>query len=261
MIDDLGRVLTFAILLTGLGLLETLDPWRPARQRVVRWVRHLALQVLAVLLTRVTVPVSAMTAAALADAQGWGLLPWLAMAPAMTVVVALVLMDLGIYAQHVMMHRWPVLWRLHRLHHSDRILDVTTALRFHPLEMLLSMVWKIALVLALGVPASAVLVFELILSSAALFNHANIRLPAGLDRCLRLLLVTPDMHRVHHSRIMAETDSNFGFFLPWWDRLFGTYVPVSRQGNDLAIGLNRFGEARDNTLPGMLVQPFRGQGA
>lgn len=168
-------------------------------------------------------------------------------------------LDLAIYLQHVMFHAVPGLWRLHRMHHADLEFDVTTGLRFHPVEILLSMGIKLAVVLALGPPAVAVLVFEVLLNATAMFNHSNIRIPSAIDRVLRLFVVTPDMHRVHHSIHPSETNSNFGFNLPWWDRLLGTYRPQPTDGHEaMTIGIEQFRTRRDLWLDRMLIQPVRG---
>jgi sterol desaturase/sphingolipid hydroxylase (fatty acid hydroxylase superfamily) len=168
-------------------------------------------------------------------------------------------LDLVIYLQHVMFHAVPVLWRLHRMHHADLEFDVTTGLRFHPVEILLSMGIKLAVVMALGPPAVAVLIFEVLLNATAMFNHSNIRLPILVDRFLRLIVVTPDMHRVHHSIIPEETNSNFGFNLPWWDRLLGTYKAQPKAGHEeMSIGIEQFRTTRDLWLDWMLVQPIKG---
>ena len=171
----------------------------------------------------------------------------------------MILLDLAIYGQHVIFHAVPVLWRLHRMHHADTEFDVTTGLRFHPLEIVLSMGIKFVVVVALGAPAVAVLIFEVVLNGTSLFNHGNVRMPAGVDRVLRWILVTPDMHRVHHSIHRDETDSNFGFNVPWWDRLFGTYRAQPRDGHDgMTIGIDRFRPPRDAWLDRMLLQPLAG---
>ena len=180
--------------------------------------------------------------------------PWFAF------IATLVVLDFAIYIQHVVFHAVPALWRLHRMHHADRDFDVTTGLRFHPLEILLSMVFKLAVVAALGAPAAAVLVFEVVLNATSLFNHGNVGLPAGLDRVLRWIVVTPNMHRIHHSVRPEETNSNFGFNLPWWDRLLGTYR--DRAATDervMPIGLDQFRALRDQRLGRMLIQPFLGR--
>jgi len=173
-----------------------------------------------------------------------------------------VLLDLAIYGQHVAFHAVPALWRLHRMHHADLEFDVTTGLRFHPGEILLSMAIKLVAVAALGAPPLAVLAFEIMLNATSLFNHGNVRLPLGLDRRLRLVVVTPDMHRVHHSMERQETDSNFGFNLPWWDHLFGTYRAQPVMGHArMMIGIDRFRHPRELWLHRMLLQPFRGDPA
>jgi sterol desaturase/sphingolipid hydroxylase (fatty acid hydroxylase superfamily) len=175
------------------------------------------------------------------------------------VIACILLLDLAIYLQHVLFHAVPGLWRLHRMHHADLDFDATTGLRFHPLEILMSMAIKLAVVGSLGAPPVAVLVFEIILNAAALFNHSNLRLPAGVDRALRLVLVTPDMHRVHHSSDPRETNSNYGFSVPWWDRLMGTYIAQPAKGHEgMEIGIEQFRTPRDLWLDRMLVQPVRG---
>ena len=168
-------------------------------------------------------------------------------------------LDLAIYLQHVMFHAVPAFWRLHRMHHADLDFDVTTGARFHPIEILISMGIKLALVLALGPPAVAVLIFEVLLNATSMFNHANLSIPLGLDRVLRWVVVTPDMHRVHHSILPEETNSNFGFNLPWWDRLLGTYRDQPKEGHaGMTIGLDRFRDPADLRIDRMLIQPFRG---
>ena len=188
------------------------------------------------------------------------LLNALALPAWLSVVLAVVLLDLAIYLQPVMFHAVPALWRLHRMHHADLDFDVTTGARFHPIEILLSMALKLGVVAALGAPALAVLVFEVLLNATAMFNHANARLPEGLDRVLRWIVVTPDMHRVHHSVVPRETNSNFGFNLPWWDRLLGTYHAQPAAGHTaMTIGLEQFRDPRDLWLDRLLAQPFRGE--
>jgi len=256
--DSLIRLAPFLLTLLVMASLEQVYPWRRATQNLARrWRNHLALQAIAIVLLRVFLPVSLVTVALWSGQQGIGLFAVWSLPPFLASVISIFLLDLCIYAQHRLSHAWPLFWRLHRLHHSDRVLDVTTALRFHPLEMFFSMMWKMLVVVALGAPAQAVLLFEILLSSSALFNHANIRLYPRLDTWLRRVLVTPDMHRVHHSRRPEETDTNFGFLVPWWDWLFSSYRAVSAQGNALEIGLNTLHEDRDNSIPGMLSQPWR----
>jgi sterol desaturase/sphingolipid hydroxylase (fatty acid hydroxylase superfamily) len=177
----------------------------------------------------------------------------------MAVVTSVVLLDVAIYLQHVMFHAVPALWGVHRMHHADLDFDVTTGARFHPIEIVLSMLMKFGVVVALGTPALGVLVFEVLLNATSMFNHGNARLPAQLDRYLRWFVVTPDMHRVHHSIVVGETNSNFGFNLPWWDRLLGTYRDQPAAGHEgMTIGIEQFREARELWLDRMLLQPFRG---
>jgi sterol desaturase/sphingolipid hydroxylase (fatty acid hydroxylase superfamily) len=176
----------------------------------------------------------------------------------MAIALTLLLLDLAIYVQHVLTHAVPALWRLHRVHHTDLDLDVTTGVRFHPFEILLSVLYKIALVVALGAHPLAVLIFEVLLNGSSLFNHANVRLPAMLERWLRLIWVTPEMHRVHHSVLRRETDSNYGSCLSLWDRLFGTYVAQPQAGHDrMTIGLEAFRTPAEQSLWSLLMQPVR----
>jgi sterol desaturase/sphingolipid hydroxylase (fatty acid hydroxylase superfamily) len=195
----------------------------------------------------------------LAQRNGWGLFNLVPLPAWITIPVAVLLLDLIIYGQHVVFHAVPVLWRLHRMHHADLEFDVTTGVRFHPGEFVLSMLIKLAAVAALGVPPTAVLVFEVLLNATSMFNHGNVRIPSGLDRGLRLVLVTPDMHRVHHSIDRRETDSNFGFNVSWWDRLFGTYRAQPALGHArMILGIDRFRNARELWLDRLLLQPMRG---
>ncbi|HMW31367.1 MAG TPA: sterol desaturase family protein, partial [Plasticicumulans sp.] len=193
--------------------------------------------------------------------RGWGLLRALAVPAPLAGMLSLLLLDLAIWAQHVAMHRVPLLWRLHRVHHTDTDFDTSTALRFHPLEIGLSMLWKIVLVLALGAPVAAVAGFELLLSACALFNHANLALPAPVDAWLRRVLITPDVHRIHHSIHRDETDSNFGFSVVWWDHLFGTWRSAPRDGHaTMTIGLDGFRAPQAQRLGALLLQPLRRDG-
>lgn len=252
------RVAAFTLVLALMLGWQRLAPKRPAEARRRRWTANLGLVVIDALALRLLGPATGIGAALIAADRGWGLfnllaLPWWAAVP-----LALVLLDLAIYGQHVVSHRLPLLWRLHRVHHSDIAFDATTAVRFHPVEILLSMLYKAAVVILLGAPAVAVLAFEVILNAAALFNHGNVRLPDAIDRRLRLAIVTPDMHRVHHSLHRQETDSNFGFCLSWWDRLFGTYRAAPRDGHaGMTIGLGAFRDDRAQRLHQLLLQPFR----
>lgn len=243
-------------------LLMALWEWHAARrpQAIVRrrrWPANLSIVALDALLVRLLFPAAAVGAALYASGQGWGLFNLVAMADWLAVLLAVLLLDVTIYFQHRLFHALPWLWRLHRMHHADLEYDVTTGLRFHPLEILLSMIIKITLVVLLGAPALAVLIFEVLLNATSLFNHGNVRLPLSLDRWLRLLLVTPDMHRVHHSIIRAETDSNFGFSVPWWDRLFATYRAQPAAGHlGMTIGIEAFRSVDDLRLGRLLLQPF-----
>lgn len=254
------RISAFAGIFAAMALWEVLAPRRPqAVPRAVRWPNNIALIVLNAAFLRFAMPVTAVAAALYATENGWGLLALLPGPAWLHVAAAVVLLDLAIYLQHVAFHAAPVLWRLHRMHHADLEFDVTTGTRFHPIEMLLSMVIKIAVIAALGAPALAVLIFEVLLNGTSMFNHGNVRMPRALDRVIRRVLVTPDMHRVHHSIAPRETNSNFGFNLSCWDRLFGTYRAQPAEGHDgMTIGLPTFRERQDLRLDRMLVQPFRG---
>lgn len=254
------RLAAFLGVLAAMALWELAAPRRRREiPRLIRWTNNIALVVLDTAILRLTFPILAVGLAVMAEDRGWGLfnnLEWPAWA---AIGASMLALDLTIYLQHVMFHAVPGLWRLHRMHHADLDFDATTGLRFHPLEILISMGIKLAVVAALGPPAVAVLLFEVILNATALFNHANIDLPRPVDRVLRLFVVTPDMHRVHHSVDPRETNSNYGFNLPWWDRLLGTYVAQPARGHeDMAIGIEQFRTRRDLWLDRMLVQPLRG---
>lgn len=244
------------------ALMALWELWAPRRRQAIgrlrRWPSNLGIVVLNTLLVRLAFPTAAIGVALLAQSRGWGLLPALDAPPWLAIAAAVVLLDLAIYLQHVLFHAVPALWRLHRMHHADLEFDVTTGARFHPIEILLSMAIKLGVVAALGAPAAAVLIFEVLLNATSMFNHGNVRLPAGLDRVLRWLVVTPDMHRVHHSIVPRETNSNFGFNLPWWDRLFGTYRAQPQAGHQaMTVGIDQFRDPRELRLDRMLLQPFR----
>ena len=253
------RISIFAGVLAVLMLVELWRPWRIAQQqRGARWPSNLGLVVLDSLLVRLIFPLGAAGVAILAEVKGWGLFNLVALPSYIVLPLGIIALDLVIYAQHVAFHMVPWLWRLHRVHHADTVLDVTTGLRFHPVEIVLSMLIKAGTVLALGVPAGAVIAFEVLLNATAMFNHANIVLPGWLDRALRWIVVTPDMHRVHHSVEPSETNSNFGFNLPWWDRLFGTYQDGPRAGyHRMIVGLSQFRDEAEQRLDKLLTQPFR----
>ncbi len=224
-----------------------------------RWVTNLAMVVLSSVLVRILFPAAAVGAALWAQMQGFGLFRLVGVAPVLAGVLGFVILDFVVWLEHWASHKVPILWRIHRMHHADTGFDLTTALRFHPVEIVLSMIWKAAIVTVLGVPVVAVLVFEIVLNGMAMFNHANARLPLGLDRLMRLFLVTPDMHRVHHSSIPAETDSNYGFNFPFWDRFFGTYTDQPQLGHDdMEIGLREYRDGSPATLAWSLALPFVG---
>ena len=250
----------FAGVFAAMALWELALPRRKlATSKAVRWVGNLGIVVINTLILRLLFPVLAVGVAAAAESRGWGLFN-VAEAPIwLAVLASVILLDLAIYLQHVMFHAVPALWRLHMMHHADLDFDVTTGARFHPVEIVLSMLIKMGVLVLLGAPALAVIVFEILLNATAMFNHANVRLPLGLDRVLRLVVVTPDMHRVHHSTSVPETNSNFGFNLPWWDRLLGTYRAQPEAGHEsMIIGLTQFRDPKRLTLPWMLALPFVG---
>ena len=260
--ECLIRLGTFFGLLAGLALAERLAPRRPQPAWAGRRLHNLGLAGLNTVAVRLLIPLGAMGMALLAEDRGWGLLHHVSLPEWAAVVLAVVLLDGIIYGQHVLFHAVPVLWRLHRVHHVDHEFDVTTGVRFHTLEILLSAGVKIGAVVALGAPAVAVFVFEVLLNATSMFSHSNLRLPAWVDRVLRLVLVTPDMHRVHHSIHREETDSNFGFNLPWWDYLFGTYRAQPADGHErMQLGVHGWERVPVDRLPEMLAHPFqRGEG-
>lgn len=253
------RISVFLGIFTIMALWEVVAPKRARSfSRLRRWPSNIGIVILNTAVLRVLFPTVAVGVAVAGEANGWGLFNIYVMPEGLAVLLAVIIMDFAIYLQHVLVHAVPVLWRLHRMHHADLDYDVTTGARFHPIEIVISMGLKLMVISALGAPALAVLAFEIILNATAMFNHGNVHIPKGLDRVLRLVIVTPDMHRVHHSVIPAETNSNFGFSLPWWDRLFGTYIAQPKDGHDgMTIGLEQFREGRDLRLDQMLIQPMR----
>ena len=253
------RLAAFAGVFSVMALWELLAPRRPlAVGRSPRWPSNLGILVADVLVVRLLLPTAAAGVALVAAERGFGLFHVIGLPFWLAAPIGFLALDLVIYGQHVMFHHVPWLWRLHRMHHADLDIDVTTGVRFHPVEILLSLVIKIATVALLGIPAAAVVCFEVVLNATSMFNHANASLPRWLDRVARLMLVTPDMHRVHHSVLRQETDSNFGFNLPWWDRLFGTYRAEPRAGHDgMTIGLPVFRDPGELRLDRLLTQPFR----
>lgn len=257
--EVLVRAGSFAGLLLLFALWEWLIPRRGrTARRAVRWASNLGLIALSSAAVPLILPVASMAMAYLAAERGWGLFNNIGWPYAITFIASVVILDFLIYLQHVMFHAVPVLWRLHRVHHSDVDLDATSGVRFHVIEILLSMVIKLAAIVTLGPPVLAVLAFEVILNGTSLFNHANIRLPERVDAVLRWFIVTPDMHRVHHSIIREETDSNYGFNLSIWDRICGTYRAQPVKGHEgMTIGINAFRDERDQRLDHLLIQPFR----
>jgi sterol desaturase/sphingolipid hydroxylase (fatty acid hydroxylase superfamily) len=252
------RLGAFAGVFALMALWETVAARRTlAVPKARRWFSNLALVVLNTLVLRFVFPTASIGAAVFVAEQGWGALNWIDIHPVLAVLASVVMLDLAIYLQHVMFHAVPVLWRLHMVHHADLDFDVTTGLRFHPLEILISMGIKLALVVLIGPPVVGVLIFEVVLNATSMFNHGNVSLPHAVDRVLRWVVVTPDMHRVHHSVEPSETNSNFGFNLPWWDRLLGTYRAEPAAGHDeMEVGLERLQERRPQGLFWMLRLPF-----
>jgi len=256
-VEVLIRVGAFAGVFALVALWEVLAPRRQsATPRSRRWPSNLGIVVLNTLLLRLLLPVTVVGFAMLAQQHQWGVLHLIPMPPWAQVTLAFVLLDLAIYLQHRLFHSVPMFWRLHRMRHADTEFDLTNGLRFHPLEIVLSMLIKFAVIVAFGVPVVAVLFFEVMLNATAIFNHANARLPLEFDRRLRWILVTPDMHRVHHSVHRQETDSNFGFNLPWWDRLFRTYRAQPQDGHTaMQIGLPEFRNPKWLRMDRLLRQP------
>jgi sterol desaturase/sphingolipid hydroxylase (fatty acid hydroxylase superfamily) len=255
------RLAAFAAVLAAMVLWEFLAPRRSrplSRRR--RWPANLGIVVLNTVIVRLPFPAAAVGLALSAQSGGWGLLNRYEIPLWAAVAAGIILLDLAIYLQHMMFHAVPALWRLHSMHHADLDIDVTTGVRFHPVEIVLSMLIKFAVIAALGVPPAAVLLFEVVLNATSMFNHGNVHIPAALEPVLRWLVVTPDMHRVHHSIERDETNSNFGFNLSLWDRLFGTYKAQPGAGHErMSIGMREHRDEREvDRLLGMLALPFRG---
>ncbi|MDP3037700.1 MAG: sterol desaturase family protein [Rhodocyclaceae bacterium] len=255
------RIGFFVGVLALVGLWELVAPRRALTvSKAWRWTSNLGLVVINSVVLRLIFPLAAVGVAVFCAENGWGLLNHFRVPFAIAVPLAVIALDFVIWLQHVMVHAVPVLWRLHRVHHADPDFDLTTGVRFHPIEIVLSMLIKFATIVVLGPPVLAVVIFEVLLNASAMFNHGNLHLPAALDRALRWFIVTPDMHRVHHSVEDDETNSNFGFCLSWWDRLFGTYRGQPRAGHvGMTIGIRGHSDPREVArLPGMLMLPFRG---
>lgn len=254
-------VLTFAIVAAAFLFfagLELAVPFRqPVQRRGRRWLTNLGLFALDTLALRLLVPGAMLGAAVVAGERGWGLFNLAALPPWLAIAAAVVALDFALWVQHWATHRVPLLWRMHRVHHADRDFDVATAARFHPFEIVLSMLYKMAVVMALGAPVLAVFLFEVMFTAATLFNHSNTHLPRWAEGAVRSVLVTPDMHRIHHSARMSETDSNYGTLLPWWDRLFRTYVAEPEAGQaGIVIGLERWQNEEPQKLGWSLRMPF-----
>jgi sterol desaturase/sphingolipid hydroxylase (fatty acid hydroxylase superfamily) len=256
------RLGSFLGIFALMALWEILAPRRALTQpKARRWLNNIVLVVFNTSLLRVVFPVAAVGVAGYAQLSQWGLFNQVEVHPAVAMAVSIVVLDMAIYLQHVMFHAVPLLWRLHRVHHADLDFDVTTGARFHPIEILLSMLIKFAVIVLLGPPLAAVVIFEVLLNAMAMFNHSNVRMPLALDSILRRVIVTPDMHRVHHSHLADETNSNFGFNLSLWDRIFGTYRAQPAAGHmDMVIGIDTFRDpARCVKISGLLLMPFTGK--
>ncbi len=258
--EPMIRLTAFAGVFAVMAAWEFMAPRRKQSVgRTWRWPNNLGVVVIDTLVVRILFPTAAVGLALIAEARGFGFFNAVAFPGWIGVVLSVVILDLAIYLQHILFHAVPALWRLHRMHHADLDIDVTTGLRFHPIEIVLSILIKFAVIAVLGAPAIAVLIFEVLLNATSMFNHSNVRIPSRIDGVLRWLVVTPDMHRIHHSILSRETNSNFGFNLPWWDHLLGTYRAQPEAGHEgMTIGIEQFRDPRELGLDRMLLQPFRG---
>lgn len=258
--EPMVRLSVFISILVIMMSLEILSPKRALSvSKSYRWVNNIALVVFNTILMRLLLPVATVGIALYATEHRYGVFSFLDLAKWLEILLCVLLLDLAIYWQHRIFHKVPWLWRLHRVHHIDQDIDVTTGSRFHPIEIFFSLLIKFSIVMILGVPVEAVILFEVILNATAMFNHANIALPSVLDRYLRYVLVTPDMHRVHHSRIVSETNSNYGFNIPLWDRIFSSYIDQPQQGHkEMKIGVESFDDqpATQNVFK-LLINPFK----
>lgn len=257
--EEFIRLTAFGAIVAVMAFWEWAVPRRAQIvSRWTRWPNNIAVIVVGALLVRLVFPMAAVGSAVWAGAMGIGLFNVVRAPDWAALIGSVIILDLAIYFQHRVFHAVPSLWRLHRMHHADLEIDVTTGARFHPLEILISMAIKMAIVALIGAPVAAVVLFEVLLNVTSMFNHSNIRMPEWLDRALRVVVVTPDMHRVHHSIVQSETDSNFGFNAPWWDRLFGTYRPAPMAGHQgMIIGIDQFRDPSELRLDRLLTQPFR----
>jgi sterol desaturase/sphingolipid hydroxylase (fatty acid hydroxylase superfamily) len=258
--EGLIRLGFFLGILIIMAACEVIAPRRTlTTSKAVRWFSNLGIVGINTAIVRFLYPILAIPTAIIASEQEWGILNNLDLPEWMAVILGVLILDCIIYLQHVMFHTIPAFWKIHMMHHADLDFDVTTGSRFHPIEIYLSMGIKIAALTVFGPPVLAVLIFEVLLNGTAMFNHSNFRLPLGIDKYLRLLVVTPDMHRVHHSVVIRETNSNFGFNFPWWDRFFGTYRAQPAAGHEgMTIGLSQFRDEKRLTLPWMIALPFIG---
>ncbi len=254
------RLVFFFLVISIMAIWETLRPKRRlVENKIRRWKKNLLIIIIDSLTLKLVFPVTLVSIAAGAEAAKWGLLNHFEVSKAVAFIIGFLAMDLSIYLQHLMFHAVPILWRLHMVHHADMDIDVTTGLRFHPLEMILSLAIKMATISAIGTPPLAVLAFEVALNTSSLFNHGNVNIAEKIDKYLRLFVVTPDMHRVHHSVIIRETNSNFGFNFPWWDRIFGTYRGQPVMGHEqITIGLSHIRHESKLGIFGLLALPFTG---
>ena len=256
------RLAFFVGIFIAVALFELAFPRRPlTTSKKSRWFANIGIVVINTILLRLLIPAGAVGMSFWIGTQGWGLFNHLDLPFWLEVVLSVILLDFIIYLQHVMFHAVPILWKLHMMHHADMDYDLTTGTRFHPIEIIISMVIKISAITVLGAPVLSVIIFEILLNGTAMFNHGNLFIPIQADRVLRLFVVTPDMHRVHHSIFPNETNSNFGFNLPWWDRIMGTYRPQPTRGHDgMTIGLHQFRDPSRLTLLRLLALPFIGKG-
>ncbi len=255
------RLGSFLGILIIMFLWEIIAPRRPLNaSKSARWFSNLGLVLMDSIVVRFVFPTALVGVALLAQQRGWGLFNQFELSTLLKIIFSVLILDLAIYLQHVMFHSAPLLWRLHMVHHSDMDIDVTTGVRFHPIEILLSMGIKMVVVVLVGAPPVSVLIFEVILNGTSMFNHGNVRYSQQVDSFLRLIVVTPEMHRVHHSTIRWETNSNLGFSFPWWDRLFGTYRPQPAKGHmEMTIGLDQYKEPQKLTLLWLIALPFIGK--
>jgi sterol desaturase/sphingolipid hydroxylase (fatty acid hydroxylase superfamily) len=260
--NELGIRLAFF-----LGILLIMFFWErfaPRRllttSKITRWVSNLGLVLIDAMTVRLVFPTALAGIALIAQQNGWGLFNQCELPSLLKIIFSILILDFVIYLQHVMFHVIPLLWRLHMVHHTDMDIDVTTGVRFHPIEIILSMGIKTITVILTGAPSLAVLIFEILLNGTSMFNHGNVRYSQQIDSLLRLLVVTPEMHRVHHSTIRWESNSNLGFNFPWWDRLFGTYRPQPAKGHvEMTLGLDQYKEPQKLTLPWLIILPFIGK--